>query len=334
MGDGVVEDNVVYICETFDFAPISGAFFVVIFIFSLVGNSFIACVLLLYEKLNKVTNLFVLNVVFADLVFTVTLPFWSVFFLHHWVFGELMCKFVTVFSITGQYTSIILLTAMTVDRFITVVLNWPRQPVRRLRCAQVSCAFSWLIGTAASVSDAVKMKVNSHDDFPVCEDLSEDPSVKLGYYLQLSLLFFLPFAVMIFCYSAILKTVLQASNRKQHRTVVMVLCIVAAFFICWAPYNIFLLVYSSVEHDKDCDSQERIHIAHSVCHLLAFSHCCLNPLLYMFSQKLRKHVLEVLRCEKVWGEKREGVTAQSTFANPNAAYTAAESAVTLDLPTR
>lgn len=329
MGDAVLSSDVKYISdEIFDFAPVSGVFLIVIFILSLVGNTFIACILLLYEKLNKVTNLFVLNVVFADLVFTITLPFWSVFFLHHWVFGELMCKFVTVFYITGQYTSIILLTAMTVDRFITVVLNWPQKPVRRLRCAQVSCAVAWLIGAAASVSDAVKMKVSSEEGFHVCEDPSEDPSVMLGYYWQVALLFFLPFAVMVFCYSAILKTVLQASNRKQHRTVVMVLCIVAAFFICWAPYNIVLLVSSSEEENYSQESQ----IVRNVCHLLAFSHCCMNPLLYMFSQKLRKHVLEVLRCEKACGEKREGTTGQSTFANPNAAYIAAGSAVTLDLP--
>lgn len=330
MDDGGTTSDVKYICdETFDFAPVSGVFLIVIFILSLVGNIFIACVLLLYQKLNKVTNLFVLNVVFADLAFTVTLPFWSVHFLHHWVFGELMCKFVTVFYITGQYTSIILMTVMTVDRFITVVLNWPQQPLKRLRCAQVSCAFAWLIGAAASVSDAVKVKVNSDEGVDLCEDPSEDHSVRLGYYLQLSLLFFLPFAVMVFCYSAILKTVLQASNRKQHRTVVMVLCIVAAFFICWAPYNILLLVSSE---DEDCYSRERLDIAYKVCHLLAFSHCCMNPLLYMFSQQLRRHVLEVLRCQKAWGEKRERATAQSSFANPNAAYIAAESAVTLDLP--
>lgn len=329
MDDSVLSSDVTYICdETFDFGPVGGVLFIVIFILSIIGNIFIACVLLLYEKLNKVTNLFVLNVVFADLVFTLTLPFWSVAFLHSWVFGELMCKLVAVFYIIGQYTSVILLTAMTVDRFITVVLNWPQQPLRRLRCAQVSCAVAWLIGAAASVSDAVKMKVYPYEELHMCEYPSEDSSVTLGYYLQSSLLFFLPFAAMLFCYSAILKTVLQASNRKQHRTVVMVICIVAAFFICWAPYNIVLLV----PEQKDCYSWQRLHIAYNVCQLLAFSHCCVNPLLYMFSQKLRKHVLEVLRCEKARGVKREAVSAQSTFANPKAAYTAAVSAVTLDLP--
>lgn len=330
MSDGDRSSDVKYICDdVFDFAPVSGVFLIVIFILSLMGNIFIVRVLLLYEKLNKVTNLFVLNVVLADLVFTVTLPFWSVSFLHEWVFGEPLCKLMTAFYIIGQYTSIILLTAMTVDRFITVVLNRPRQPERRLRCAQVSCAVAWLIGAAASVSDAVNMKVISYDDFLVCEDPSQHSSVTLGYCLQLSLLFFLPFVIMVFCYSAILKTVFKASNRKQHRTVVMVICIVATFFICWAPYNIILLLSFS---EMDCYSQERFHIAYNVSHLLAFSHCCMNPLLYMFSQKLRMHVLEVLHCEKARGVKREGVTAQSTFANPNAAYIAAGSAVTLELP--
>ncbi|XP_037642869.1 chemokine XC receptor 1-like [Sebastes umbrosus] len=327
-------DEVEYLCdwayETFE--TINGAFFILIFIFSVTGNCLLLGVLFVYEKLKNVTNIFVLNLAISDLILTVTLPFWAVYHLRHWVFGEFACKLITAAYYVGLYSSIILLTAMTVDRFITVVLhNWLSSSVRRQRGAMVACAAAWVISTAASVSDAIKMKVETYDDgLPRCEDSSDGMDIKLGYYLQVSLLFFLPFAIIVFCYFAILKTVLQSSNRKRHRTVVVVLCIVAAFFICWGPYNILLFIMSLYE-PKECNARKRLAIADYICRILAYSHCCMNPLLYMLSQKMRRHLLDFLHCEKARRRNRERGTGQSTSVIQNVAVTAPTSGVVLEL---
>ncbi|XP_040000039.1 chemokine XC receptor 1-like [Xiphias gladius] len=306
-------DKVVYLCdEIFDFATISGVFFILIFIFSVAGNGLLLCVLLFYENLKNATNLFVLNLACSDLVFTVTLPFWATQMLHHWVFGDICCKLMTAAYFVGLYSSIILLTAITLDRFITVVLKyWPSNQVRRQRFAMVACAAAWVISIAGSLSDAVKVKAEKHNIPVTCGPPSDDPDVKLGYYLQVSLLFFLPFFIIVLCYSAILKTVLQSSNRKKHRTVVVVLCIVAAFFICWGPYNVMLFILPFYEHIS-CNAQERLMIAYHICQILAFSHCCMNPLLYMLSQKLREHLLHLFSCEKVRRKNSGRVTGQWT----------------------
>ncbi|XP_070775692.1 chemokine XC receptor 1-like [Enoplosus armatus] len=327
--------DVVYFCPNiFDFATINGALFILIFIFSVTGNVLLLCVLLVYENLKNVTNVFVLNLACSDLVFTVTLPFWAVYHLHHWVFGDFVCKSMTAAYIVGLYSSIILLTAMTVDRFVTVVLhNWSSTPVRRRSCAMAACAAAWIISIAASVSDAIKVKVDGPwNGFYICEVPSDSPDVNLGYYLQVSLLFFLPFAIIVFCYSAILKTVLQASNRKRHRTVVVVLCIVAAFFICWGPFNILLFIHSLYE-PKGCNAIERSQIAFSICRILAFSHCCMNPLLYMLSQKLRRHLLQLLCSKTARRKNMERGTGQTTIIQ-NVAFNAQNSAVMLELPSK
>lgn len=326
-------NSLLFVCyvEAADFSNINGALFIAVFILSFTGNIFIACVLLLKKTHNTVTNLFVLNVVFSDLLFALTLPFWSVYHLHHWIFGETMCKFVVVFYITGQYSSVILLTAMTVDRFQTIVLQWPKNRERRLRCAQASCVAAWLIGIGASVGDAINAKVTSYGDYWLCEDLSENHTNITGYYLQVSLLFFLPFAIIVFCYSAILWTVLHASNRKQQRTVVMVLIIVVAFFVCWAPYSVFLLVSASLGQYDDCYSVQRWYIALSICRQLAFCHCCVNPVLYMSSQKLRKIVLDVMCSKSVCVKKRGEDTAPNMSVTASAFYTTVPNNATLNL---
>ncbi|KAK2895822.1 hypothetical protein Q8A73_015310 [Channa argus] len=256
------DDSMVYLCDrTFDFYTISSVFFILIFIFSVTGNCLILCVLVIYENLKNVTNIFILNVACSDLIFALTLPFWAVYYLHHWVFGDFTCKFMTAAHFIGLYSSVILLTAMTVDRFTTVVLqNWPNNRLKRQRCAKGACAAAWIISIAASLSNAISVKVETfQDNFTTCEASSEGSVVKLGNFLQVSLLFFLPLAIIVFCYSAIVKTVLQSSNRKWHRTLVVVFCIVAAFFICWGPYNMMIL-FSSFEPDE-CKAAERWEIA-------------------------------------------------------------------------
>ncbi|XP_075954417.1 chemokine XC receptor 1-like [Anarhichas minor] len=331
---GHVDDSsdVVYLCdEMFDFNTFSGAFFILIFIFSVAANCLLLLVLVTHENLKDVTNLFILNLACSDLIFSFTLPFWAVYYLHHWVFGEFTCKLMTAVYIVGLYSSTVLLTAMTVDRFIIVVLhNWPINSVKRQRFAMVACVASWVIGTAASLRDAFKVKVEHSDGISSCEDPSDDHDIKLGYYLQVSLLFFLPLAIIVFCYSAILKTVLQAPNRKRYRTVVVVLCIVAAFFICWGPFNILLFIASFYE-PKDCDATERLEIAYSICRILAYSHCCMNPLLLMHSQKLRRHLLDLLCCKKAKKKNREIDIGQSASVYQNVYFVAQNSAVTFEL---
>lgn len=326
-----VNDSVVYLCdEIFDFSTISASFFILIFIFSITGNSLLMCVLVIYENLKNVTNMFVLNVACSDLIFTLTLPFWAVSHLHHWVFGDFACKFIIAAHFVGLYSSIILLTAMTVDRFTTVVLhNWSSSHLRRQNWAIGAFAAAWVISFAASLSNAVNANaITNWDNVTTCEDSSEDSDVKLGYYLQVSLLFFLPFVIIVFCYSAILKTVLQSRNRKRHRTVVVVLCIVAAFFICWGPYNMLIFI-EPWYRPKGCDATERLEIAYNICRIFAFSHCCMNPLLYMLSQKLRRHLLRFVPCLNL--RRNERVNPSGTSLFQNVTFTARNSAIMLEL---
>lgn len=276
------------------FGSINGACFLVIFVSSMIGNSLLLCTQFRCEDLKRVTNIFVLNLACSDFIFTLTLPFWAVYHLSHWVFGDFACKFLTGAYFVGIYSSIILLTAMTVDRFATVVVQkWSSAPLRRQRWATGACAGAWIISIAASLSDAIDSKVEDQEyGMSTCE-ASSAPSatvdVKVGYYLQVSLLFLLPFTIIVFCYSAILRTVLLTATRRKHRTVVVVLCIVVAFFMCWAPYSV-LIFLMSVYEPKDCSSQDRLDFAVEMCRILAYSHCCVNPVLYMLSLKFRRHL--------------------------------------------
>ncbi|XP_029582514.1 chemokine XC receptor 1-like [Salmo trutta] len=281
--------------------------FLVIFLLSVTGNGLLLVALCRYEDLRRVTNLFILNLLASDLLFTLTLPFWAVYYLSHWMFGDLACKLLTGAYFTGLYSSMMLLTSMTVYRCVIVVASrWTAVPRRRLRYALAACTASWVVSLAASLSDVIASQVQEVENGTrifTCEVLPGTTDEELGYYLQVSLLFVLPLIIIILCYSAILRTVLVTATRRRHRTVLVIFCIVVAFFVCWAPYNLFMFV-SSVYTPVDCVVKERLHVVHVVCRIVAYAHCFLNPALYMLSHSFRQHLWSLLCC--LMGEERGG----------------------------
>ncbi|KAM4557302.1 chemokine XC receptor 1-like [Fundulus diaphanus] len=299
------EDEITVPCHFYDFSTIAGIVFILITVISIIGNVLLMCALFSFKDHTVVTKIFIMNLACSDLIFTATLPFWAVYHLKHWIFGDFLCKFITAVYFTGLYSSIIVLTAMTVDRFFTVVLNrWPNSHPRKKQCAIGACVVAWMISIGTSVYDSHKMEV--YDDL-YCEESSFDG---VGYYVQIVLLFFVPFAIIIFCHCAIIKTVLQSTNRTKSKALSIVFSIVAAYIICWGPY-IALLFVRSLYQTKVCEAAELLNNFYQVCRIIAFSHCCMNPLLCMLSQKLRSHLFCLLRCKVVDMNNRERATYQN-----------------------
>ncbi|XP_042164157.1 chemokine XC receptor 1 isoform X3 [Oncorhynchus tshawytscha] len=293
------DKQLILLGDEFGGLEVTAGCFLVIFLLSVTGNGLLLVALCHYEDLRRVTNLFILNLLTSDLLFTLTLPFWAVYQLSHWMFGDLACKLLTGAYFTGLYSSMMLLTSMTVYRCVIVVASrWTVVPRRRLRYALAACTASWVVSLAASLSDVISSQVQEVENGTrifICEVSPGTTDEELGYYLQVSLLFVLPLIIIILCYSAILRTVLVTATRRQHRTVLVVFCIVVAFIVCWAPYNLFIFVMS-VYTPVDCGVKERLHVVYVVCRIVAYAHCFLNPALYMLSHSFRRHLWSLLCC--------------------------------------
>ncbi|XP_051985302.1 chemokine XC receptor 1-like [Xyrauchen texanus] len=306
--------NLIPMCEVDDYQKTTAVSYAIIVCLSTLGNGLLICALTCYEDLKRATNLFMFCLSLFDLLFTLTLPFWCVELLHNWVFGTIACKIITGAYFVGIYGSLILLTFMTLDRFIVVVVrsNWLTRR-RRLICSQVACAGAWIISLVACLRDSMASKAElDHIDTYLCKSThTEDDN--MGHYIQLILLFLIPFAVIVFCYTKILLTLMSTSTRKKYRTVILVLCIVTAFFVCWGPYHVVIVLMSVYTFDA-CEHYQ-LHGAFVVCRILAFSHCCVNPALYLFRGKFRMLVSRLLFCshEPIQSGQYREVTDQSDF---------------------
>lgn len=90
----------------------------VVCIVGLCGNTLVIYVVLRFSKMQTVTNMYILNLALADEMFLVGLPFLIATLTYkYWAFGWLMCKVYMTITSINQFTSSLLLTVMSADRY-------------------------------------------------------------------------------------------------------------------------------------------------------------------------------------------------------------------------
>ncbi|KAM4688999.1 chemokine XC receptor 1 [Discoglossus pictus] len=267
----------------------------IFFIFSIIGNCLVLWIIIKYESLLSLTNVFIFNLSIADLIFSSWLPFIIVYHRQGWVFGAVACKvFSALFSI-GFYSGIIFLTCMTFLRYLAVVDPLSALKTRKPVFGIITSVVCWIISILASVPVIIFKVEDNTNMFKTCEYNNIIPKLVSNYQQNIS--FLIAFTIIIFCYFKILQTLLKSRSQRNHKPVKLILVIVVVYFISWTPYNIILLLQSL--HNQiffmDCEFIKQIDYAEYISEMLAISHCCLNPVLYAFvGIKFRRHLKHVL----------------------------------------
>ncbi|XP_043575371.1 C-C chemokine receptor type 3-like [Chiloscyllium plagiosum] len=303
------DSALIYLCENHEpnafGATLTPVLFSLTFIISLAGNALVLWVLVRYERLKTVTDIFILNLVTSNLLFTFSLPFWAVDHTRGWIFGKVMCKIMSSIFFIGYYSGIMLLTLMTIDRYFIVVHPLPAVRIRKVSYAIAASSVVWGISMAATVPEMIFSDIVGHEEnrlYCISDYPPESAQILelLGYYLQNILFFFIPFVVIVFCYWRILNTVIRCKAKKKHKTVKLILWIVVVFFVCWTPYNVVILLFSlvtlKVPAFETCEMNIHLTYMFYISRDLAYCHCCLNPFFYAFvGTKFRNHLTLILR---------------------------------------
>ncbi|NWS46842.1 XCR1 protein, partial [Probosciger aterrimus] len=300
--DAFNESNVCEMGDYFVFyTHLSTVLYTLSFLLSLLGNSLVLWILFKYENLTSLTNIFIMNLSVSDLVFSCMLPFWAVDQSFGWIFGEFLCKAANaVFSI-GYYSGVFFLTLMTILRYLAVA-----NPLSTMR-SQTQCygflvsLAVWTGSTLIVVPEVIHTTVQENLGEKIC-DYDDWKWKKVDIY-QRNVLFLLSFGAIVFCYFKILIILLRSRSRRKHRTVKLILTIVSAFFLSWAPYNIlsFLITFPSPTCQYEKDSNLAFHISRKI----AFFHCCLNPVLYVFvGVKFKRHLFRLYSQYSPCGHKQ------------------------------
>ncbi|XP_062954530.1 C-C chemokine receptor type 6 [Cynocephalus volans] len=323
------------------FVPIA---YSLICVFGLLGNSLVVITFAFYKKAKSMTDIYLLNMAIADILFVLTLPFWAV---NHatgvWIFSNATCKLIKGIYAVNFNCGMLLLSCISMDRYIAIVQATKsfRLRSRTLPHSKTICFVVWVVSIIISTSTLTFNQKYKIEETAVCEpkyDIVSEPIKWKLLMLVFELLFgfFIPLVFMIFCYMFIVKTLVQAQNSKRHKAIRVIIAVVLVFLACQIPHNMVLLVTAATmgSIDRSCDSMKLISYTRNITEVLAFLHCCLNPVLYAFvGQKFRSYFLRIMKdlwcvrrkhksqglsCSKMYSEAFISRQTSETVDNDNA----------------
>ena len=109
-------------------------------------NAAILLSLLRKSQLRKIANIFFFNQALADVLFLSLLPFIIIeYYLQNWPFGEIACQSLITLDSMNQFSSVFLLTVMSVDRYLSLSRPLSRIQFRTKRYAWMLSAATWML---------------------------------------------------------------------------------------------------------------------------------------------------------------------------------------------
>ncbi|XP_072239827.1 C-C chemokine receptor type 7 [Leuresthes tenuis] len=273
--------------------------FSVICLLGLAGNLMVILTVFYFKRLKTMTDVYLLNLSFADLLFALSLPFWAANSMAEWKLGLFMCKAMYTIYKVSFYSSMFLLSFISIDRYFAIskAISAHRHRSETVLFSKVSSTVIWGMALVFSIPEMVYTN-NANNTCSPFSSGKDDIRISIQS-TQIALAFVLPLLVMSFCYTCIIKTLCQARSFERSKAVKVILAVVAVFLVSQVPYNMVLFwttVTMARGSNKSCDYDNRLLYATDVTQCVAFLRCCLNPFVYAFiGVKFRNDLLKLLK---------------------------------------
>lgn len=278
---------------------ISVVIYIISFVLGLIGNGTVIWVTAFKSK-KTVNSVWLLNLAMADFVFVLFLPFYIDYILRdfHWDFGVAMCKINSFVSVMNMYASVLFLTVLSIDRYVSLVhLNWS-QRYRTVERAWVVCSCIWTVAGALSCPALIFRDTMRLHDKVVCFNnfhAQDGHTAAMRHIIIVAIRttvgFLLPFTAI--CVTGILLTVKVNQSGGAVRLSSFsktVTAVILAFFLCWAPFHTFSLMELSIH--SSLYLHNILKAGFPLATSLGFFNSCINPLLYMLLGKKVRHILK------------------------------------------
>ncbi|MGH0138092.1 UNVERIFIED_CONTAM: hypothetical protein FKN15_008405 [Acipenser sinensis] len=216
------------------FSPVLGTVILALaFVLGFPGNLFVLWTVLCRVAHRSVTCLLVLNLAAADTMVLLTTPFFMRYVAggQGWEFGMAFCKLVHYLCGVNMYTSIFLITGMSLDRFLAVSRPFLSQQLRTKRTLLKTLLVIWSLAFLFAIP------------MPIYRS---DPKHMISQYLMETIAgFLIPFTIILFCSLYICWKLRSTVFENKSKSRQIILSIVVAFFVFWMPYHIVNLIQVS-----------------------------------------------------------------------------------------
>ncbi|XP_061903435.1 C3a anaphylatoxin chemotactic receptor-like [Entelurus aequoreus] len=244
------------------------------------GNAIVIWVAGVKLKPN-VLNVWLVNLAIADQIFCLTRIFSLVkkLFLDHWPFGVFICKFNGFFKYANMFGSVFLLAVISVDRALCIWRPVFTRRHRTLWAAKVVAVCVWATAVVFSSPYFFYRQVYADaKNLSKCsvEEVGNKDARMVLYFIRFLCGFLVPFLVILSCYILAGQGIRRTRLSGKTLPLRILAMLVTAFFLCWAPYHILLLLRMKEK------SNPIVKFWLPAAKAVAYFNSCVNPLLYFF----------------------------------------------------
>ncbi|XP_021036046.1 proteinase-activated receptor 1 [Mus caroli] len=282
--------------------------YTIVFIVSLPLNVLAIAVFVLRMKVKKPAVVYMLHLAMADVLFVSVLPFKISYYFSgtDWQFGSGMCRFATAAFYGNMYASIMLMTVISIDRFLAVVYPIQSLSWRTLGRANFTCVVIWVMAIMGVVPLLLKEQTTRVPGLNIttCHDVLSENLMQgfYSYYFSaFSAIFFLvPLIVSTVCYTSIIRCLSSsavANRSKKSRALFLSAAVFCIFIVCFGPTNVLLIVHYLFLSDSP--GTEAAYFAYLLCVCVSSVSCCIDPLIYYYaSSECQRHLYSILCCKE------------------------------------
>ncbi|XP_021368412.1 neuropeptide Y receptor type 1-like [Mizuhopecten yessoensis] len=285
--------------------------FCLITVFGTTGNAAMCYIIIKKKNLKSCRNWYIMNLSLSDILTSVLcIPFTVVrLIMKHWPLGEIVCKLVPTLQTIYVFVSTFTIMLIAVDRYRAIVhcANATRDRTRLMYIFPMV----WMVSLALALPMFVFHEVEDVYItkgiflFSSClENWSSDIARKSYASVILGIHFIFPMIVIVSLHILICKFIrthieskpsysreLHRSRRnllRQRKNIILLTSITVSFAITWLPLTLINLLADLNYH---LFTGINFNWLKAVCHLLAMSSVCINPIIYgWFNSNFRREI--------------------------------------------
>ncbi|KAM3921613.1 N-formyl peptide receptor 3-like [Leptodactylus fuscus] len=296
------------------FQKISFTLHIITFVLGIIGNGLVIWIAGFRMK-KTIGAVWFLYLAIADFLFCMFLPLHIVDELYS--FSDLdvnpICiLYIFLFTI-NMSASVLILTAMSIDRCVSVMWPFWAKVHRTPRLVKIIAVNIWVLSLPFTV---LILRINNWCKTQLQDDDYRDLQnmVKTTRLIRLLLMFVIPFLIILTSYVIIfLKLRKSKRPRRSQRPYRITIAIVLCFFICYFPFYVWPV--TPMYYDGDYIVSDTLDI---IAISLASFNSCINPIIYvLMSQDLRLSFLTSIpaRIERALGEHPEDLSREPEDSN-------------------
>ncbi|XP_036129961.1 N-formyl peptide receptor 2-like [Molossus molossus] len=265
-----------------------------------------------FRMARTVTTLCYLNLALADFFFSATMPFFMVQngMRGQWPYGWFLCKLLNITIDTNLFGSVFLIAFIALDRCVCVLYPVWAQNHRTVRLAKKLIIVPWILSLLLNLPVLIFFTtLRDEEDNIYCSfnpyfwgNISEEQILQ-RIFTTLEIIginrfvtgFTVPMSIITVCYGLIAAKIHSKGMAISSRPMRVLIAVVASFFICWFPFQLFLLLLTLYVREISEGKYQFILLLVHLTRTLAFFNSCLNPMLYVFlGRDFRKRLIHSL----------------------------------------